>query len=91
MAAHSQPHQIINHVSNTYSCKSQIHEWREVSSSILNNMAQHRHRMPNTDKNHVRDCSHHPPHQVEEPVFNANNQTAKSSTITARASQTIQS
>ena len=50
-AAHSQPHQIINHVSNTYSCKSQIHERREVSSSMLNNMAQHRHRMPNTDKN----------------------------------------
>ena len=49
-AAHSQPHQIINHVSNTYSCKSQIHERREVSSSILNNMAQHRHRMPSTDK-----------------------------------------
>ena len=48
---HSQPHQIINHVSNTYSCKSQIHERREVSSSMLNNMAQHRHRMPNTDKN----------------------------------------
>ena len=50
-AAHSQPHQIINHVSNTYSCKSQIHERREVSSRIPNNMAQHRHRMPNTDKN----------------------------------------
>ena len=50
-APHSQPHQIINHVSNTYSCKSQIHERREVSSRMLNNMAQHRHRMPNTDKN----------------------------------------
>jgi hypothetical protein len=49
-AAHSQPHQIINHVSNTYSCKSRIHEWREVSSRILNNIAQHRHRMPSTDK-----------------------------------------
>jgi hypothetical protein len=40
---------------------------------------------------HMRDCSHHPPHQVEEPVFKANNQTAKSSIITACALQTMQS
>ena len=47
---HSQPHQKLNHEQTHTHAKSQFHEWREVSSSIVNNIAQHRHRMPNTDK-----------------------------------------
>jgi hypothetical protein len=35
---------------HTHSRESQIHERREVRSRFRNNMAQHRHRTPNTDK-----------------------------------------